>query len=416
MRKLIQSKYSQGGAVALIVGLSLAVLVGFVGLALDLGRLYVNKTELQDAADACALAAAGELTCDPSAGPCSSAKLLNAETAGRFAASKNNRDFQRAAVTIVPDDVRFSTSLAPNANYLPAGSANPNSKYAMCIARSTGIVPWFMGVLGATDANVVNAVAVATLGPGQTFCSSAPLGVCSKGGAPNFGYAPNEWISSDFNSAGNDDSLAGNMQWIDFTIQAGGNSEIRDQLAGSSVCNLRVGQNVEQHGTQWGAKSAYNTRFGIYQNGANAYTPATAPPDRTGYAYPNKSPGSPLIPVNADAYPDYRTRQAANTPFKKNEYNGNVNGNPISPSQHAAGSDRRIVAVPFIDCAAGKTVPILGMACVLMLNPMSNGANGKIYLQYLEPAGSSATQTACRSSGLPGDSTSSGPLVPVLVQ
>ena len=32
------------------------VLIGFAGLVLDLGRLYVNKTELQNAADACALA------------------------------------------------------------------------------------------------------------------------------------------------------------------------------------------------------------------------------------------------------------------------------------------------------------------------------------------------------------------------
>ena len=34
---------------AIIVGLSLVMLVGFAGLALDLGRPYVNKTELQTA-------------------------------------------------------------------------------------------------------------------------------------------------------------------------------------------------------------------------------------------------------------------------------------------------------------------------------------------------------------------------------
>jgi Flp pilus assembly protein TadG len=46
----------QRGAVAIIVGLVLAVLMGFAGLALDVGHLYVEKTELQNAADACALA------------------------------------------------------------------------------------------------------------------------------------------------------------------------------------------------------------------------------------------------------------------------------------------------------------------------------------------------------------------------
>lgn len=424
MHRTTQCRKSQTGAVAIVVGLSLAVLVGFAGLALDLGRLYINKTELQNAADACALAAAAELTCDPSAGACPASKLQNAESAGIFAGGKNRRDFQNTLVTIAPNDVRFSTTLAPNSAYLPSASASTSSKYAMCIARSTGIIPWFMGVLGITNANIVNAHAVATLAPSQEFCSSAPIGICSNGGAPYFGYSTGEWIQSNFTSAGNDDLLAGNFRWVDFTIQAGGNSEIRDQLAGGRVCNLKVGQNVEQAGTQQGAKSAYNTRFGLYPNGANAYTPATAPPDRTGYAYPNKTPGSPVIPLtipSTSAFADYQQRQDANDPFIQNEYGvsgpgGNIPGDPISREAHGAGSDRRLIAVPVIDCNAGQTTPILGMACVLMLNPMSNGASGTIYLEYREPANSTSAPTACRSMGLPGDGTSTGPKVPMLVQ
>ena len=58
----VPSRREQRGAIAIIVGLSLAVLIGFAGLALDGGRLYLTKTELQNAADACALAAAYELS------------------------------------------------------------------------------------------------------------------------------------------------------------------------------------------------------------------------------------------------------------------------------------------------------------------------------------------------------------------
>jgi Flp pilus assembly protein TadG len=36
------------GATAIIVALMMAVLIGFVGLALDLGKLYVAKSELQN--------------------------------------------------------------------------------------------------------------------------------------------------------------------------------------------------------------------------------------------------------------------------------------------------------------------------------------------------------------------------------
>jgi hypothetical protein len=427
MLQRIRSMNSQRGSMAIIVGLSLVVLVGFAGLALDLGRLYVNKTELQSAADACALAAANELVCDTSipTGSCPASYLLNAESAGIFAAGKNFKDFQASAVSIAPADVKFSTALAPNAAYLSrAGGASTASKYAMCTARSIGIIPWFMGVMGIGASNVT-ATAVATLAPGQTFCNAAPVGVCKKtmGTAPAYGYTVGEWISSSFTSGnGNSgDSLAGGFVWVDFTPNAGGNSEIRDQLAASSsVCGIRVGDNVQQPGQQQGAKSAYNTRFGMYPNGANAYTPQTAPPDRTGYAYPNKSPGSPVIPVGTSAYGDYRNRQNSHTPFTSNQYGvsgpgGNIAGNPITSADHAKyGAERRLVAAPFVDCSAGNTVPILGMACVLMLNPMSNGASGTVYLEYRGLA-TSAT-SPCRSAGLPGGPGATGPQVAALVQ
>lgn len=415
----------QRGAVAIIVAISLAVLVGFAGLALDLGRLYVNKTELQTAADACALAAAGELICDTGVpGACPASYLQNAENAGIFAAAKTRHDFQATAVAIPPDDVTFSTELA--GGYASrTGGASPASKYAMCTARSGGIMPWFMGVLGRGDANLVTASAVATLGPAQNFCNALPIGVCMKPGmsAPSYGYTIGEWISSSFTSGnGNtEDNLDGNFRWIDFTPNAGGNSEIRDQLAGDgTVCGIRTGDNVRQPGTQQGAKKAYNTRFGMYPNGANAYTPQTAPPDRTGYAYPNKSPGSPVISVGTSAYADYRDRQNSHTPFIDNQYGvtgpgSNIAGNPISSADHTTyGSERRLVNVPIVDCAAGNTVPILGMACVLMLNPMSNGATGTIYVEYRGL--SSSTASPCRSMGLPAGSTGSGPQVPTLVQ
>ena len=47
-----RSLHRQRGAVAIIVGLALAVMIGFVGLALDLGKLYVTRSELQNSADA----------------------------------------------------------------------------------------------------------------------------------------------------------------------------------------------------------------------------------------------------------------------------------------------------------------------------------------------------------------------------
>lgn len=413
----------QRGTVAIIVGLALPVLIGFAGLALDLGRLYVEKTELQNAADACALAAARELTCDTAAGACSAIYLQNAETAGLMVAQSNLHDFQGAQISntqLSASDILFSTNFA--SGYAPRlGGADVASKYVKCIGHQTGIIPWFMQVLG-VGSQRVESEAVATLAPGQSFCSAAPIGICKKSGssAPAFGYLPGEWISSSFTSASNSDDLAGNFNWVDFTPNAGGNSEIRDQLANGSSCDIKIGNNVQQPGTQQGAKAAYNTRFGMYASGANAYTPQTAPPDRTGYAYPNKAPGSPVIPISTSAYNDYRIRQAAYTPFSNSQYGvsgpgGNISGSPATSADHASyGSDRRLVAAPIIDCAAGNTVPIVGMACVLMLNPMSNGASGTMYLEYLGQAASPTSP--CGTMGGAGGPASGGPLVPTLVQ
>lgn len=62
LSRIIKSKFKdQRGAVAVIVAVSMAMLIGFVALAIDVGYLYATKNELQNVADAAALAAAGKL-------------------------------------------------------------------------------------------------------------------------------------------------------------------------------------------------------------------------------------------------------------------------------------------------------------------------------------------------------------------
>jgi Flp pilus assembly protein TadG len=409
----------EGGAAAILVAITMFVLLGFAGLVLDLGHLYVNKTELQNAADACALAAANELVCDDSTGACNAAFLQNAEAAGIFVASRNMTDFQGSAVAITADDIRFSKQLA--GPYLTrAEGANTGSKFAKCNTARTGIAPWFMQMLGNATANSVGAAAVATLAPGQTACNSSPIGVCAKDltGEP-YGYTVGEWITSNFNNgAGGNASLDGNFRWVDFTPNAGGTNEVRDQLLGTStVCGIAVGDEVREEGVKQGAKHAYNTRFGIYQNGASAPGPETAPPDKTGFAYPSSIPA---IPVGTSAYADYKAKQATGEPFADRPIyavegpGGNVNGDQLTNAEHLMyGSERRVVSVPVVECGKSPaSVTILGMACVLMLNPMSNGASGNIYIEWRGMADTASSP--CRSAGVAGGVD--GPLVPTLVQ
>jgi Flp pilus assembly protein TadG len=59
---------NEEGAVILVVAVSIAVLIAFVGLAVDIGQVYVTKQKVQSAADAAALAGVMDLYNGTSAG------------------------------------------------------------------------------------------------------------------------------------------------------------------------------------------------------------------------------------------------------------------------------------------------------------------------------------------------------------
>jgi Flp pilus assembly protein TadG len=410
----------QRGVVAIIVGLTIAVLLGFAGLALDGGRLYINKTELQNAADACALAASRELTCDPAVASCGTSYLEAAEAAGIAVAARNVNDFQRNTVAIPAADVRFHTELSPNEAYRSiTEGADPASRYVMCIARQEGLLPWFMQVLG-LGAQAVGAHAVATLAPAQTNCG-IPLAMCSQGPAtasPPFGLVPGRWYDGRFDSGG---GLTGNFNWIDFTPPAGGQNELAALLTGSGVCNMNVPNPVGQTGVLGNAAArAWNSRFGLYQSGPTNID--TAPPDRTGYAYT----GANWDASAGNAVGDFLTRRGTGDNYGSTVQAGNdLTGLTISnaynptttPAQHlASGADRRLVTAPIVNCgdwASSNTAPIRAWACVLMLHPISHPSN-IVTMEYLGL--SSDPSSPCATSGSVGGPGSVGPLVPALVQ
>lgn len=401
---------TQRGAVAVMVALSLAVLIGAAGLAIDGGRLYINKSELQTAMDACALAASRELVCDAATSGC----LQNAEAAGATAAARNRTDLQRNAAPA--GTVTFATSLG--GTYSPRGTAANDARYVRCTASQTGLTPWLMGVLGSGDSSV-SASAVATPAPSQDFCLNTPMTLCSAGAGANFGYTPNQWITA---TTDNNDKLDGAMRWSSLTGNTS-TTAIRDQLnSATPVCGFGNGSAVTvSNGTQQGVKSAYNTRFGLYPNGAGAAGPADVPPDRTGYSYPTTTYAAGS--TGAGVLADYRSRQNNHTPFTPNDYTGNAkgnspkgtySGNPITAAQHTQyGADRRLVAVSVADCGAASP-KVLGTACMLMLNPMGDGNTSSLYMLFLGNA--TAATAACGSTGTPGGSGSTGPRVPTLVQ
>jgi len=421
MQRPLFHRTRQGGAVAIIVALSIAVLIGFGGLALDSGQLFVSKTELQNAADACALSASAALT------GASANQLTIAENYGRTAGQANRVGFQKNPVQVAGTDVTFSQTL--NGAYfskdsIPAADVL-KMKFAKCTLARTGIKTWLVQVLNMLPGVKIGDQAVASMGaatlqPSQTSCA-LPVAIC-QGATP---FIKGQWIEG---AVGAKDNLTGDFKWVNY-IKSNSAKDIKDILTGAGVCNLpATGEKVGAPGGKGSEAAAWNTRFGIYAGGYKG--PSDGVPDETGYAYTEFSwPAkfNAYAGTSPSGYPNFKTARSGYAAYqgdgKQDGQSGlNTNGTPISTATHqASGSDRRLGIVPVVNCAelegGSHEAAIQRFACVLMLHPLQQGAGGGAPRMFLEYLGESNDPTSpCASVGLPGSSTSVGPLVPSLVQ
>ncbi|KVD80642.1 pilus assembly protein TadG [Burkholderia sp. ABCPW 14] len=401
----------QRGVVSILVALMLAVLIGFVGLALDLGKLYVTRSELQNSADACALAAARDLTG-------ATINLSVSEAAGITAGHLNYALFEQFPVQMQTNsNVTFTDSLS-NPFQPKSAIASPSSiKYVKCTTSRTGIVNWFIQTLnmvpGVTVANAsVSATAVATIGAAQTTCA-IPVFICKAGtqtSPPVAGatYNVGDWLSA---KTGSPPSFgSGNFGWsaLDGSNSA---SAIANELTGNYCALPAAGSQIGTPGNKAATTNAYNTRFGIY---ANPYkNPSFGTPDFTGYAY-----DATTWPAQSNAYSDFVSKRSTFTSYQGDLITGITTGGSYSASYYQAGADRRLALAPEVDCSvllSGHSAPVLSWDCVLMLDPMGSG--GSATPVHLEYRGSSTTAgSPCATQGTPGNGSSVGPQVPVLLQ
>lgn len=419
----------QRGAVAIIVGLSIVVLVGFIGLALDLGKLYVSKSELQNRADACALAAARDLT--------GATPLTISEAAGFTAAARNLVLFQshleqQPGITAT-ESVKFSDSLANP--FLDKGSvtyALNTIKYVRCDVSRGGIANWFAQVLNALPGtsigpSTVSAYAVATTTPAQTACA-IPVFVCRADTAsppvPG-GYTIGQWLITKAGTA-DKDSVAyggGNFGWADLT---GGSSAkaLANQLKGAGQCNLpAIGSKIGSTGDKASIADEWNSRFGIIKSGKTLGVT-----DFTGFAYTDATWVAKSNAYNGtsndnkgNAQPNFLNARKAYDAYQGDSVTGlDTQGSAAAKAAYQSGADRRLVLAPIVDCTTLPTpgthqVPVLGWACLLMIEPMQKGGhNDTVRLEYR--GDSTMAGSPCATQGLPGAGTGAGPLVPVLLQ
>lgn len=387
----------QHGAFLITFALFMLFLLGFMGIALDFGRLFVVKTELQTAVDSCALAAARELNGQPDA-------ITRAQSAGMVAGNANNANLQSASWNgqgkLTATDTHISFREQDYANPTLDGKL---ARYAECQYTMSSIKLWLLQAMGAftgdnatwPNSGTVGARAVATRASGQGACPM-PLGFkITNPTPPNYGRIPTQRYIFDPKSTSADIDWAN----LDTTHSA---AETRDEVDGKR-CNIKIDMGIEigTPGTEATVVEVWNYRFGIYKGAFDS----THRPDFSGHIYP-------FDPAASNSYPDFKLQRQSFTRCGTSASNCGMKGGGFSTvatsAQHKDfGADRRIVLVPFVNA----TGTVKAFACMLMLQPMTIPVD-KVQLEYLGNANDPSSP--CTTNDLAGGSN--GPLVPVLVR
>lgn len=165
----------QRGAIAIVFALMVAGLIGFIGLALDLGRLYNRRAELQAVANVAALTAARQLNG-------TAAGIDNA--LARTTSAMNALTYQYHQQAVTWRDAALSFSASPDGGWVDAATAR-GAPDGLAYARATTsaldasigtVALFFMPVL--SDALASSTVAVTAVA-GRSTIEVLPLAVCA---------------------------------------------------------------------------------------------------------------------------------------------------------------------------------------------------------------------------------------------
>ena len=262
------------GAVAPIVALSLVGLIAIGGVAFDYARVASMDTELQNAADQAALAAASQL--DGNVDACSRANAAARQLVANltYMANDGNSDGQSVVVPNEPTcDATGSVRFYQNAAKTTAATNDSNAKFVEIAVAPREAIYALTPIVAAFRSGNINALAFAGLG--EAYCKTPPVMICN----------PQETASStDFNAStlagkglrlvsvgGSGGTWApGNFGYLDTGITSpnGAVDQLRAALGWETPpgnCVQATSVNTKP-GANTTVTDALNTRFDIYQN------------------------------------------------------------------------------------------------------------------------------------------------------
>src|SRR5215204_6883477 len=265
------------GSIIIMTAISALALLMVVGLTIDVSRIYVVRTELQNAADAAALTAAREL--DGGTGGIDQA--VNQATN----VIANNRGFKtKAGVTIA--SVEFGETL--DGGYMTATAAKTvaaNIRFVTVTTESTSTAILFAShALGLSHAEFREAVAGMSV-PLEGLCDFFPAAV----GLTNPNPIAGTNMTLKFAQGTGTTATINNFDYIVLDvncISGNGDTETAKLAAGEPCECKKMGDSIHMTPSSnfanggSAAGDGMNTRFGLYANGyGNSLTASAYPSD-----------------------------------------------------------------------------------------------------------------------------------------
>lgn len=347
MKRLAQRKNGKGerGSILAISALGMLTVLLAVGLGVDISRFYLAKTELQNAADAAALAAISALNSAP-------AGITNATD--RAVQTMNNYNFNKQAVSFPRANVLFAKNL--NGPYMGEVAAKGDPKDIRFVQVTTPPSPVGVSFAGSVLGSSKNLSATATAGfsvPLNVFCNWLPVSVIDY----DIPMVPGQTYT--FRSESGGHVSPGNYQIL--AVAGSGGKDVRVGLAsGVDLC------------AEAGAVYAVDTKPGV-----------TSGPVRVGINTRFDEYGTSQVnPV--DLPPDSNIREN----ITHLQY---TNGSPFQAPSHTPVAGRRVVIIPIVKLAEydpGRNVVKFNRFGLFFLQTkVGNGNGGDLKAEYIDDIG-----------------------------
>ena len=351
----VRRRKGERGSVLVLSAVGMLAMLLAVGLGVDISHLYLAKTDLQNAADASALAAASALNSNPSG---------ITEAATRAVTAMNSYEFNQSGtpnVSFARTNVMFSVNLdGPYVSEASAYAAPNNIRFVKVTSQQSPVGMSFASfVLGSSK----NLSATATAGlsvPINVYCNFIPLSVIDY----DIPMVPGETYTIRADTGGS--PSPGNYQIL--AVAGPGGVDVEYGIgAGVDACSeagATYSVDTKPGVTAGKVRKGINSRFDDY--GGSQLDPTVEPPDT------NVKEGI--------TYDDYL---AARDPLSSSYHDTRYYQAPA----HAGVADRRVVLIPIVKLAEydpGRgIVKFNRFGAFFLKTKVSNGTGGDLQAEYI---------------------------------